>query len=277
MGIWLGPIGKPTITNADITYSGDFIFTVDPTDSTKWELAILSGSATDLVFLKNPGVVDIFMVAGGASGSEGGDGNGYIGPNPGGKGGNGGECKTVSSVRLSPNTNYEVTIGSSNQNTSFIGGNLSYTAVTGLGSPGGAGGRASSDGYAYDASAGSPGIFAFNETSSTIITPGFINHRFGQGGGGAGGILTFHPNYYQYFADGKLGGKTNNASNPSIDGSGGAGAKSSKVSGNSGAAGLANHGQGGGGSAIWADGSNVSHWPSGGAGGSGIIFIRPHA
>lgn len=276
MGIWLGPMGRRTITISDITYSGNFLFTVDSNDPKKWEMAILDGTLADLVFLKNPGTIDIFMVAGGSSGDSGGAGNGYTGPNYGGAGGNGGECKTLHGVQLASNTNYKVTIGGSDGDTSFTGGGLAYTAVSGLGSSGGAGGLASAQGDAYDASRGSDGVYAFEEVSSTIITPGFINHKFGPGGGGAGGILTYYPYYYSYFADGKPGGMTNNAADPSVDGSGGAGAKSSQVSGNSGAPGLANHGQGGGGSAIWADSSNVSHWPSGGSGGSGIIFIRPH-
>lgn len=275
MGIWLGPIGAGTIEQGDFSYAGDYVFTVDPNNSRKWELAILSGSASDLVFLKNPGLVDIFMVAGGQSGSYG-SGYAYGGSNIGGKGGNGGECKTESSVALAANTNYKVTIGASDGNTTFSGGGLSFIAVSGNGKPGGAGGQSSTNtAYVYDATPGTDGDFAFGEQSSTLITPGFIGHRFGQGGGGAGGMIAQYPNTYSYMADGARGGKTNNATNPQQDGSAGAGARTSGIGGHNGTNGLANHGQGGGGAELYANGYNNANGYVG-SGGSGVMFIRPH-
>lgn len=274
MGIWLGPITSSGLTEDDFSFNGNYIFTVDPNDKRKWELFLESGNAESLVFTKTPGLVDMFIVAGGQSGKQGDSGS--AGPYyevTGGQGGYGGECKTVSSVRLFSGTNYSVTIGASNQNTSFIGGGLSYTAVSGEGSSGGVGGY-SYDGESGDATNGTDGVYAFNENSSTIITQKYAGHKFGAGGGGSGTLL----GYDQYYnSKGGLGGESNGPA-----GDRGAGARAivpgnNDDVGQNGINGYENHGQGGGGTAPYALQNGRDVYPGVGSGGSGIIIIRPAA
>ena len=259
MGIWLGPMGKAMLEAKDIVYGGNYSFTVSP-DGEHWELALLSGNAESLVFKKSPGNCDIFLVAGGQPGQpySGTQGSDYYGPVHGSNGGKGGGCVTAASVKLSSNTNYNVDIGTSGENSSFSGGGISYTAVSGSGSNGGTGGVAVNGQYnIQNATAGSDGVFAYGKNSDTLITPAFIGHKFGSGGGAGGAHLGVSSTFN---ASGSLGGESNGPSHEY--GKGGTG-----NSGN-GTTGYANHGQGGGGAQY--NYGNATQ----GLGGSGIIFIR---
>ena len=267
MGIWLGPCGKRAITESDFSYGGNYIFTTSP-DGKHWELALLDGNATSLVFTKNPGKVDIFAVAGGAKASYYGTTpqNAQVGPSNGGPGGNGGECVTRSAVSLAANTNYSVSIGGSDQSTTISGGDLSITAASGLGSSGGVGGMAAQD-RTTDASNGTDGVFAYGKPSDTLITTAFQGHKFGAGGGGGGSML------YVDQTKNSLNGLGGESNGPNHEyGKGGIYSKKN------GSAGYPNHGQGGGGPYYWYTGS-ANRYGDGtdnalGLGGSGIIFIR---
>ena len=265
MGIWLGPRGRRAITKNDFTYNGNYIFT---TDGKNWEIALLGGNAASLVFTKNPGKVDIFAVAGGAKASyySSTPQNAQVGPSHGAPGGNGGECVTRSGISLAANTNYSVSIGGSDQNTTISGGDLSITAASGHGSSGGAGGIAAQD-TTTNASAGTAGVYAYGKPSDTLITNAFKGHKFGAGGGGGGSMLYIDQNKNSLPAN---GGESNGPNHEYGKG----GSYGSKK----GSAGYPNHGQGGGGPYFWYTGS-ANRYGDGtdsslGLGGSGIVFIR---
>lgn len=266
MGIWLGPRGKTVITENDFSYSGNYLF---KSDGKHWELALLEGNAESLVFTKNPGLCDIFTVAGGQPGrAYPNTSSAYYGPSHGGYGGNGGGCVNEDGVRLSANTNYAVTIGTSGQNSSFIGGDVSITAVSGNGSPGGVGGIAAQD-ITTNATAGTDGVYAYNKSSDTLMftETEFPGHLFGPGGGGAAAELGVDRSKD---ASGALGGESNGPNHEYGKGAPGG------TYGRNGSNGYANHGQGGGGPQYWwlTTGAGASRTGDPGAGGSGVIFIR---
>lgn len=266
MGIWLGPRGKTVITKNDFSYSGNYLF---KSDGDHWELALLDGDSDYLVFTKNPGLVDIFIVAGGASGKTG-SGSAQYGPTYGGDGGAGGECINADGILMQSGVNYSATIGLTDQSTSLSGGGLNYTARTGYGEDGGRGGCAS-QGSSYDADPGDDGVYAYNKVSDTLLftEQEFPGHRFGAGGGGGGCMISIS-GYPWSNVSGALGGESN--------GSGhiyGAGAYSSVTSSDNASAGFAKHGQGGGGAyRYWYYQSSQTRNGTVGTGGSGVIFIR---
>lgn len=266
MGIWLGPRGKSVITENDFTYSGNYLF---KSDGKHWELALLSGSAASLVFTKNPGLCDIFTVAGGQPGSAyPNTSSAYYGPSHGGPGGKGGGCVNRDGVRLAANTNYTVTVGLSGQSSSFTGGNVSIAAPSGGGANGGTGGTAAQDG-SINASPGSDGVYAYNKSSDTLLftEAEFPGHRFGPGGGGGAAELGIDRTKD---AAGALGGESNGPNHEYGKGAPGG------TYGRNGSNGYANHGQGGGGPQYWwlTTGGGASRTGDPGAGGSGVIFIR---
>ena len=270
MGIWLGPMGNNIITEADFTYDGDYLFT---SDGRNWEMALLTGSASSLVFFKNPGNVDMTIVAGGQTARQyaGEQPSAYNGPSYGSYGGNGGGVVPVRGVQLSANTNYAVTIGASDNNSSVIGGGVSYTAVSGNGSSGGDGAIVQNS--ITEPSPGADGVYAYGEESDTLMftEAEFPGHLFGPGGSGGGA----HCGSTSKWSQGALGGESNG---PNHEYGKGGRYLSGYPSLANGADGYANHGQGGGGAAYWWTGS-VSRYGDGsgnvqGKGGSGVVFIR---
>lgn len=270
MGIWLGPRGHSGIEAGDFLYSGDFQFTTDGHGN--WEMALLDGNAATLQFLKNPGKVDFFLVAGGQTAKYygGTDQNAYSGPSHGGIGGNGGETLTARNVQLSTGTAYSVSIGGSDQNTSFSGGGLNLIAVGGNGIAGGVGGVAAQDGKT-DAPAVSDGVYAYGENSDTLMftESEFPGHLFGAPGGGGGSMLYVNQSNN---SAGALGGESNGPDHEY--GKGGAYNPYAR----NGSQGYPRHGQGGGGPYYWWTGS-ASRYGDGtaaalGIGGSGVLFIR---
>lgn len=270
MGIWLGPYGGRGIQEGDFTYDGEYLFTSDGKD---WEMALLTGNASSLVFLKNPGKVDLTIVAGGRSGgaTDPYDGvhSAYNGPSKGGDGGNGGGVVPVRGVQFSANTNYAVTVGASDSNSSVIGGGVSYTAVSGNGSSGGTGGDGTYSQGHTDATPGIDGVYAYGENSDTLMFSEleFPGHLFGPGGGGAGSMVYNNQNNNSLYA---LGGESNGPNHEY-----GKGGEYNPYQHN-GKNGYANHGQGGGGAYFYwishGGGRSASGTP--GAGGSGVVFIR---
>ena len=266
MGIWLGPRGRIGIEIGDFQYSGNYLFTSDGHGN--WEMALLDGSAASLQFLKNPGKVDMFLVAGGQTAPyyQGSPQNAYYGPSNGCPGGNGGETLTRRSVQLSTGTAYSVSIGGSDQNTTFSGGGLSLVAVGGNGIAGGVGGVAA-QGSKTDAPSVPNGVYAYGEESDTMLLTEaqFPGHLFGAPGGGAGSMLGVDGNYNTLPA---LGGESNGPNHEYGKGGG--------YSDHNGSQGYPRHGQGGGGAYyywIFTGGGRASYGTPG-PGGSGVLFIR---
>lgn len=271
MVVWNGPRGMPKITAADLEYSGNMLFT---SDGENWEAVLLDGAAATLRFKKNPGLVDIFMVAGGQSASyyAGAEQNAYSGPSHGCPGGAGGECVTLEAVKLEKETDYTVSIGGSDQDTTINLDERTYRARSGYGSAGGVGATVSSSGTIVPAN-GDDGVFAYGEDQDTLLIDDFAGHKFGPGGGGGGAHLGSNG----AFSGAGLGGESNGSEHQ--HGKGGRYLRGYPGSAN-GADGYANHGQGGGGPAYWWMGS-ASRYGDGtenalGKGGSGVMFIRGH-
>lgn len=209
------------------TYSGEY--RVNDEGNKNWNIQFLTSGV--LKFIQRKGAtrgIDVFLVGGGNSGANGNVDTG------GGRGGNGGEAKTIS-AKPALNTEYKITVGGSGESTSGFGN----TAAAGGGANGGSGGANSQ--YNPSGGKGSDGTYAFNDTSYA---------RYGAGGGGGVGVWLG--------ADG-------------VDGTGGKGGDYGGGNGgtsyyNASTAGLANTGGGGGGG--YAAGG------SGSPGGSGIVIIR---
>lgn len=265
MGIWLGPRGSAGLKETDFSYSGNYRFKAD---GNRWELALLSGNSASLVFHRNPGRVDIFAAGGGQTAPyyEGTPQNANVGPSHGSPGGKGGECVSLRGASLAANTNYAVSIGTSDQATSIVGGDLSMIAAPAGGSLGGVGGIASQDGKT-DATPGRDGVFAYGESSDTMLftEAEFPGHKFGSGGGGAGSMLLVNQSNNTF---GALGGESNGPNHEY--GLGG------DYNRHDGSAGYPNHGQGGGGAYYYriTTGGGANRYGNPGAGGSGIILIR---
>lgn len=238
--------GQPVRGLPEFTYTGDYLLT-DEGDK-NWNLRLLSGGTLRFSKLKGASDgVDVFLVGGGGSG-----GKGYT--VCAGGGGEGGETKTVEYLVL-PDTDYKITIGGSNGNTSAFG------FVASCGSPGG---NASSD-YAYGYGAGGSG------------------HSGGDGGnGGSGRNNAAYPGIAGKSGSVEFGSVTNSLYG---GGGGGGGAGSDDYSGNGGAGGAG--GGGNGGNAPGGTGKNGAPntgggggggagkgAAAGGAGGSGIVIIR---
>lgn len=268
MGIWLGPRGRSGIEAGDFQYSGNYLFKTDGHGN--WEMALLDGSAASLQFLKNPGKVDIFLVAGGQKAKYYWETpqNAKNGPSHGGIGGNGGETVTARGVTLATGTAYSVNIGAGDQNTTLSGGDVNLIAVGGNGLTGGEGGIAAQD-ATIDAPAVSDGVYAYGEASDTLLftETEFPGHRFGAPGGGGGSMLYINQNNN---SSGALGGESNGPDHEYGKGGG--------YNSRNGSQGYPRHGQGGGGPYYWWTGS-ASRYGDGteaalGLGGSGVMFIR---
>ena len=266
MGIWLGPSGRSGIETGDFQYSGNYLFTSDGHGN--WEMALLDGSAASLLFLKNPGKVDMFLVAGGQTAPyyQGSPQNAYYGPSNGCPGGNGGETLTRKNVQLSTGTAYSVSIGGSDQNTTFSGGGLNLIAVGGNGLAGGVGGVAAQD-TKIDAPAVRDGVYAYGEESDSLMftEAEFPGHLFGPPGGGAGSMLYVNQNNN---SAGALGGESNGPNHEYGKGGG--------YSNRNGSPGYPRHGQGGGGAYYYwtSTGGGRASYGTPGPGGSGVLFIR---
>ena len=147
------------------TFSGDYLVT-DEGDK-NWNIQFLTSGL--LKFIQRKGAargIEVFLVGGGNSGANG---NIDVG---GGRGGNGGEAKTVT-TKPSLDTNYPITIGGSGESTSGFG----HTAAAGGGASGGNGGNFLQ--YGTTGGNGSDDTHAFNDSSYA---------RYGAGGGGGSGI-----------------------------------------------------------------------------------------
>lgn len=242
------------------SYSGSYRFDYDKLSNGtyNWELAFLSGSGTNLNFSRVTDKIDIFIVGSGANGGHGSSNPDYQYYAIGGKGGNGGEIKTLSNITIATNTNYPVTIGSAGNITSINIGGTTYSCSSGTGKVGGDGavvyGNAS---IATVGQNGQNGVYAFG-SSNTKLWPGY---RYGASGGGGG---TRNAQYYVIRGYG-TGGKG------PASGSGGAGNGGAYNQGGKNA--TANSGCGGGGGGY--DQENYNDY-DGGIGGSGIIIIRNH-
>lgn len=242
------------------SYSGSYEFDYDKLSNGtyNWELALLSGSGTNLRFSRVTDKIDIFIVGSGANGGRGSSNPDYQYYAIGGKGGSGGEIKTLSNITIATNTNYPVTIGSAGNTTSITIGGTTYSCSSGAGKVGGDG--AVVYGNAYIATVGENGQngeWAFGSSSTKLRT----GYRYGASGGGGG-----TRNAYYYIIRGYGTGGKGPAS-----GSGGAG--NGGVYNKGGGNATDNSGAGGGGGGY--DQENYNDY-DGGIGGSGIIIIRNH-
>lgn len=277
-----------TPTKAPKATGGDII----QTDGTYWYHAFLSsGTFTPATALS----CDVLVVAGGGGG----------GNNAAGGGGAGGLYYTTSSVGASAQT---VTIGAggaagavnsagtSGSNSSFASltaavggggggartGSYSQPALTG-GSGGGAPGDGNRAGAAGTSGQGFAGGDSLDNGSyfnagggggSGAVGSNATSSKGGNGGAGTNTYSTWLSTtglgVSGYIAGGGGGGSAWNSGSdtgPATAGSGGAGAGGSRSAAVNATAATANTGSGGGG------GSNSS-WPSGGAGGSGVVIVR---
>lgn len=231
--------------------AGDFIYSVEngvlfDGDDEDWEVAFLtSGTLTLAQDLEN---VDIFMINAGSYGSSGSDGD-----SSGGRGGFGGRYYTFETSSeqpiIIPAGTYEITVGISASGVSQTKFGSLFAVPSDA--PRKNGGRNAAGGQTgnYAALSGEPGEYAFGDANNRIY-PG---RRYGASGGGGGESGTYVSSYHAGAAGGDTGG--------------GHGGSSATVSAT---AGQANTGAGGGGGfGVFGTG-----YP-GGAGGSGIILIRP--
>lgn len=292
MGVWLGPRKlAQIITSEDFIYSGEHIFAQS---GKNWEIALLSTG--NLTFLKNPGKVDIFIVAGGQNGYSSDDAindNINTGPVHGGHGGNGGECITQRKIKINKNIQYAATIGGSEENSSFSTGDNIFMARAGQGITGGEGGIVGTQNSnpTLTSAIESPeidGIYAYGESTDTMLISeeDFNGHKFG-GAGAGGGAMRYGDTYHSRAWTAQsgesrrpIGGESNG---PSQEYGGGGyywSGQASSTSNANGTDGYANHGQGGGGALHWAYSSGVGKYGANndssafGKGGSGIILIR---
>jgi hypothetical protein len=240
---------SPIAPLPEFSYSGTYRYQYDSNNN--WELAFLSGNATNLVFKKNTGNIDIFIVGSGANGGKGYSRQGYNYYAVGGKGGNGGEIKTISNIAIRNNVNYPITIGTAGNVTSITIGDTTYSCISG-------GGKEGQDGAVIYAQAitdpgknGLNGVYAFGSSTTQL----WSGYRYGASGGGGGAR---NASYYIH-------------RNPGIGGTSGAGGGGAYDK-NGGKA-TANSGSGGGGGG-YDQPTGVPY--NGGAGGSGIIIIRNH-
>lgn len=271
MGVWLGPRSRRGIKEGEFSYTGNYLF---KSEGHNWEIALLDGTSASLQFLKNPGKVDLFLVAGGQTAKYYWERpqDAVNGPSHGGIGGNGGETLTMRGVQLSTGIAYSVSIGGSDQNTTFSGGGESLIAVGGNGLPGGEGGVSTTDGPTH-APTVSDGVYAYEDVSDTLMftEAEFPGHLFGAPGGGGGCMLYVNQSNN---SAGALGGESNGP-----DHEYGKGGVYNPYARN-GSQGYPRHGQGGGGPYYWWTGSAPRYGDGTdaalGSGGSGVMFIRNH-
>lgn len=242
------------------SYSGSYKFDYDKLSNGtyNWELAFLSGSGTNLRFSRVTDKIDIFIVGSGANGGRGTSNPDYQYYAIGGKGGNGGEIKTLPNITIATNVNYPITIGSAGNTTSITINGTTYSCSSGAGKVGGNGavvyGNAEIATVGQD---GEDGVYAFG-SSNTKLWPGY---KYGASAGGGGAR---NSTYYVIRGYG-IGGKG------PLSGSGGAG--NGGAYNQDGKNATSNSGAGGGGGGY--DQVNYNDY-AGGIGGSGIIIIRNH-
>lgn len=236
-----------------------------------WELAFLAGNHATLNFSRVTNAIDIFIVGGGNNGLPGYSANTDYHFCYGGKGGNGGEIKTIRNVAVSPNVDYYITIGGAGNEeqeethsvaytttTSITIGNTTYSCISGNGLTGG------TKGIVYynqvtQGGDGRTGEYAF-EDSNTLLWGGY---HYGSSGGGAG-----CRNDNGYIAGYGIGGLCKIYPN-SIEVRAGRGGNYN----GDGTSAPTNSGAGGGGGGY--DQYNTTDYGYG-FGGSGIIIIRNH-
>ena len=156
--------GRPSTKGIpEFTYSGVSNFVAESDND--WQLWLLTSGTLNFSKLKSAAKgIEVCLVGGGLSGSNGND-------NGGGAGGYGGRVINEL-VNPSAEVDYNVTIGGGNGSTMAFG----FTAVAGGGSPGGGGGTIR--GPEVNGGAGYDGQYAFDDPAYQKFGPG--------GGGGAG-------------------------------------------------------------------------------------------
>lgn len=247
MIINLGPTGKSAAKSPPIfTYTGAYSYkeSVDSDGTVNWEIAFTSGG--NLVFQRVVPKIDVFMIGGGANGSNGSH-NDSIARSIGGAGGKGGTRRNLTgndAVSVTAGTTYALEIGGAGAATKGFG----YTAAGGNGRNGGTGAYVTDNTTSGEhATGGNAGEEAFGSGSQTLHWNGY---KYGAGGGGGGAKAPG-----TYF--------TRNPGRGGTSGAGDGGAENSN-GGNA----TANSGSGGGGGGFY-------NWAgTGGTGGSGIIIIR---
>ena len=251
---------SPGLSPLDFSYTGSYEIVKEHTDETNWEIKLKTTG--DLVFNKEVGLIDVFLVGGGGAGR--------------GFGGGGGGYTTTSNYTPVKGETYSITIGDGALTTDTRGGTTSafnaqaeggYTADANGGNGGSGGGG----------SGGSGGLGGHNFTNRTggaggsdgkNGTAGFA-YGYGstskedqdypayQGGSGQGTTTkAFGESERELYAGG--GGAAASAPDHDYNGGGGEGGGGN---GNE-SAGITNTGGGGGGNGF--------------AGGSGVVLIRNH-
>lgn len=227
----------------------DYVYAED-IETSHFEMAILN--TCDISFQFSV-AIDVFLVAGGASGARG-----YSNA-AGGAGGNGGETILIKNFKPVFSQTYQMIIGSSDSNTT----GFDKIARSGYGSTGGRGGECWGNTHSAHPSAGANGVVAFNgsnETGLNLLPSSYRNILYGAGGGGAHCVNSLY--VWSTDAGSNAGGLTGGGEGGS-DPNGGNGAVGKN--------GLVNTGGGGGGGC--ANGISSTTY-RGGDGGSGIILIR---
>ena len=225
----------------DFSYTGNYKFSGNPDGD--WAISFLSSGT--LTIRSAPTPIDVFCCAGGLSGGNGSDWNGYGGTHyDGGNGGRGGKCNTITGVKITEGSQ-NITVGGAGADSSAFG--VSANA----GSHGAAAGGVHRE---FDGTSGGAGDYAFYE--STFAAPSFgAGYRFGAGGGGGASGWR------------KDSGEEPHGS-PGYGGASGGGTGAQYYAGSGYAkSGAANSGGGGGG------GCGPYH-PNGAGGGSGVVIIR---
>lgn len=273
MGVGLSKAALPPVFTASGTEGTDWIYTEDRASngSVNWELVFLNNVE---FYFDRVGPVDIFIVGGGASGTNGSGGSTNV---YGGAGGAGGECVVVSNAAAKESYLYMTELGSGDIDTNLVhtdggygplgrtapdaGGStptreVLYTARSGYGSSGGTGAHING-GSKTGSTSGSDGVYAFGDLTDAGLT--YPGRKYGAGGGGA---YCRSSDYSKAFGD-YLGGVTGG-------GDGGHDATGS-TSSMSGAAGMDYTGAGGGGACRDAVTTKAG---TPGAGGRGIVIFR---
>ena len=226
----------------EFTYTGDYMLIDDGKEEKvqNWRVKFLTSGT--LIFTKEPGSADVFLVGGGSGGN-------------GSRGGGGGYTFTSTSVLLVKETPYEIIIGAGGAN-STNGGDTSAFGLTAKGgneANGGSGGGGNTGGAdpGYGGTGGSDGSNGGNATGYNAM------NSWGYGGGIGQGTTTraFGETTGDLYAGGG-GGSSTSESKHGAGGEGGGGGKGAPD-------GQVNTGGGG-------MGGNTS------VGGSGIVIIRNH-
>lgn len=255
MGIWLGPYGGRGIKEGDFSYDGNYLFTSDGED---WELALLDGNASSLLFHKNPGKVDMCIVGAGQLGADGHKTSSPLGVYVySGKGGDGGRVLNVSNVSISRECS--VVIGTSGTETSISSNGTTYTSANAPAPL--QGGKAASmlqgstQTFTVN-SGGTNGVLAYGASSDETMIPELAGILLAPSGGGG------HANNNEYVY-------TDMHSGVNTGGQTGAGYGGTRNHHN----GYNATGYGAGGGGGYADGA-LDSYGTGGSGGDGILLIR---